>query len=107
MKNIIRGYLDTTFNIDFDMLENLQHGRGTTQLDRIIIAKDTKEGEYNLNLSLLIMELEQLFDISRNDAFWCMHDWLKTRTYRYVRGGGGDEAEINLKYLLGWFTQMV
>lgn len=104
MGNIIRGYIQTSYTIDFDMLANLQHGRGSTQLDKIIVDRDL---DYRFNLSLLIMELEQVFDISRNDSFWCMHDWLKSETYRYVRGGGSDEAQINLDYLLKWFTQMV
>ena len=107
MSSIIYNYLDAVYTIDYLKLETLEEdmrtGKAAVQSDVILIPNFDKGWE---QLSGLILEIELGFDVTRNNAFWAMHDWLTTKTYKHVRGGGHEAASANLKYLLGWFTQM-
>jgi len=102
MFDIVYRYLDVEYNINFPNLEGLYDSRNSIQKDKIITSSSGEE-----QLSELILEIELGFNISRDDAFWVMHDWLITKINKHINSGGNDVAESNLKYLLGWFTQMV
>jgi len=101
LNNIVYHYLDKVFTIDFEALDIPKDGRLPQQ--GIIISKDGDK----LQLGPLVQELEMMFGISRKRAFWLMHDWLMHNTNKHVANSNNKEAALNLKYLLGWFTQML